>query len=790
MKLDVVTKDRDIQSNLSDGYDYGIDQSQMKLLYEIMSQYSNPIGSIVREITTNALDSHLEVDVNEEVTVRIIDPQSFSNTPQAFEVEDYGVGLSPDRIKNIYSKFLASTKRDSNKQHGAYGLGSKSPFSYTDMFTVTTVYEGMEYGYAIHKGREVPRIDKLYEQPSDKGNGTKININIKSGDRHRFRTEIKRQLAYFENINHTNTGVDNDYTIYKGKYFLFRPDLTDYDLESLHVCLGNVYYPLNLDMVNLDLPNTECKCPIALKFDIGELPVVWSRENIEYTDDAIKTIELRFEQAVEEIKEIYQDKQDDIDNITKYLHMLHSVKDKKLKIAENAVIPNVDQLFEIEPVYPKYSELKKLPSITQVLNTLFKSHKKVRNGIAKSDNYRSINNISYHTSNKDHPVSFNDAYLLTGAYSTTKNKFLYEREHRKSFDLVRRKPKSERPSSQEIFAMFGYDVKSPDELSNHLVKLMREYMIECRDYFLDRIEDYDDVEVTQAFKDARKGSSKTGMFDPGSDDYDPTLKIHLKELVIENPSRFYATPKYQVWEPTIRQMEKISTSFTIYGFTADTEVLEATGWFLGRMYNQKWDWDHPRNRQLNILKIAKNKQEAVDTIMENAIHVNEFYNKKHKLLVNGLTRFYIMTELESQTETPIINTHKTIVLDVLESIGQTQFSNHYKEVYKNVVFIQNCNVPNNAGRDAYLRSLPKPLHPLFKNPLYLNSTLIEEYNNLQSYFKKYPLLYQIFTDAKITNKLKEVIKEEMKYYLQGKTPINPLLEDRLQEYKSKKQLQP
>lgn len=789
MKLDIVTKDRDIQSNLSEGYDYGIDTSQMKLLYQILSQYSNPIGSIVREITTNAFDSHLEAGINKEVTVRLIDSDSLTSTQQAFEVEDYGVGLSPERVRTIYSKFLASTKRDSNTEHGAFGLGSKSPFSYTDMFTVTTVYDGIEYGYAMHKGTETPRIDKIYEEETDKENGTVININVKPGDRERFRTEIKRQLAYFENINHINTGVDNNYTIYEGKNFLFRPDLTNYNLNSLHVCLGKVYYPLNIDMLDLDTPKIDIKCPIALRFKIGELPIVWNRENIEYTDGAIETIRTRFYAAVEELKELYEAKQDAVDSVTKYFYMKNTMRKSNLTIADGVTIPNIDHLFEVDINYPKYAELKKIPKMETAINVMYKFHRKVMGGVAKKDNYMNINSLSFNSSNAEHPITFTNTYLLSGAYSTTKNKYLYESHNRHKFYLVRKRTQTDKLSHSKIFSLFGYNANDASELDDNLVKLMREFLLECKEYFLQRVEDYDSIEVPQAFKDARKGGAKTDMFDPASDEYDPSLKVHVKELVVQNGHRRFADIKFSVWEPTIGMLERYSSSLTIYGFSADAEVLEATGLFIARMYHNRWNWDTPEHKKLNILKIAKNKEDAITTIMDNAIHVNEFYNKKHKLLVNGLTRFYIMTELESQTDTPLKNTQFTQTVDILKTLGKPEFLGHYLSVYQNVRFIEACDVPAQSGKDAYLSSLPKPLRPLFENPLYLNKTLIDEYKELQLYFKKYPLLYQIFTDTRLSTKFREVIKEEMQFYLEGKTPINPILEERLQEYKTKKQEQ-
>jgi len=51
----------------------GIDESSMPFLFEMMSKslYSNPIGSIVREITSNCFDSHKEANVDDPVIVSL-----------------------------------------------------------------------------------------------------------------------------------------------------------------------------------------------------------------------------------------------------------------------------------------------------------------------------------------------------------------------------------------------------------------------------------------------------------------------------------------------------------------------------------------------------------------------------------------------------------------------------------------------------------------------------------------------------------------------------------------------
>lgn len=72
MKLDVLTpKNTVIKSDDFDSIEYTIAEGQGKLLFNILSQYSNPIGSLIREVTTNAFDSHIEAGIKKPVDVAI-----------------------------------------------------------------------------------------------------------------------------------------------------------------------------------------------------------------------------------------------------------------------------------------------------------------------------------------------------------------------------------------------------------------------------------------------------------------------------------------------------------------------------------------------------------------------------------------------------------------------------------------------------------------------------------------------------------------------------------------------
>ena len=96
-----------------------IDMESIHFLKQMLSKfYSDPIGSLIRETCSNALDSHREINTKDPIIV------SFKRNEQGnydFSVEDFGIGIDEETIDKILKKYGKSTKRNSNNQLGAFG---------------------------------------------------------------------------------------------------------------------------------------------------------------------------------------------------------------------------------------------------------------------------------------------------------------------------------------------------------------------------------------------------------------------------------------------------------------------------------------------------------------------------------------------------------------------------------------------------------------------------------------------------------------------------------------------
>lgn len=341
MKLEVGKfNDAKIQSTGGKTIKMGFSTKANAMLFDMFTDtiYSNPIASIVREITSNCFDSHIEAGKNTPDNPVIVSHTYDQLTNEHYlSFFDNGVGMSPERIENIYGKYFESTKRDSNDEIGGFGIGGKSPMAYKRIieinelqpdgtyknkiiedssFSVITRYNGIEYTYCIIKGSQSPEINLTYETSTTKCNGTEVRVPIKSSDLSRFVSEIKKQLYYFENI--VFTGFDgyenlNDYKIYKGKNFLYRGNVYG---DEVHLCIGKVAYPIRYTDMNLN--RYDYRVPIGLKFDIGDIDVTPNREDVRYTPKTIEKITEKMEAARKELVEMISKQYENVQTLADY----------------------------------------------------------------------------------------------------------------------------------------------------------------------------------------------------------------------------------------------------------------------------------------------------------------------------------------------------------------------------------------------------------------------------------------------------------------------------------------
>lgn len=275
--------------------------------FKILSSglYSDKIGAVLREIGCNAHDAHVSVGKS-HVPIEVKLPNSID--PQ-FWIKDWGPGLSHEEVMNLYTTYFASTKQDSNDFTGAFGLGSKSPFSYTDSFTVTSCHGGMSRIYSAHiDNTGSPNIALMSEtelKPSvvsgtEFETGITVSFPVKSQDFVAFKQRAQTIFQYFSPLPNIlgsepikTLEVEEDFETYA---FIDE----DYHRSNL-IQMGNVCYPLSiseLGTVNQELCNAR---GLLLRFKLGDVQVAASREQIQYDPVSQERIKTRLREVANQI---------------------------------------------------------------------------------------------------------------------------------------------------------------------------------------------------------------------------------------------------------------------------------------------------------------------------------------------------------------------------------------------------------------------------------------------------------------------------------------------------------
>ena len=294
------------------------------LIFEILrnKMYKNPIMAIAREITCNARDAHREVGTPDR-PIEINLPNAFA--PQ-FKVRDFGPGISPERMSKVFIQYATSTKRNDNFQTGGFGLGAKTPFSYSDTFSIITITDGVKRTYnAYIDETRVGKMALALEQNTDEPNGTTIVVPVFKKDFQEFVTSTITSTEYWD-VKPILTGVspapkykDNKILYTGNQWSLYRKGTgpntgyTGYGYnngDNSIAVIDGIGYKIESDSIAGLTPfhKTLLSNPFLFYFGNGELSLSASRDSIHYDDKTQQFIIERMKLLAKEVIQIINDK--------------------------------------------------------------------------------------------------------------------------------------------------------------------------------------------------------------------------------------------------------------------------------------------------------------------------------------------------------------------------------------------------------------------------------------------------------------------------------------------------
>jgi hypothetical protein len=156
--------------------------------------YSDQAMAVIREYSTNAFDAHVEAGISAPIEVST--PNHLS---PFFKVKDYGVGLSFDDVVNIYSRYGASTKRDTDGQTGMLGLGCKSALTFTSQFSIVSVKDGIKIIVSISRTPDgAGQMEVVDQSLTDESNGVEVIVPVGVSVASAFSDKVMDFFQYWE----------------------------------------------------------------------------------------------------------------------------------------------------------------------------------------------------------------------------------------------------------------------------------------------------------------------------------------------------------------------------------------------------------------------------------------------------------------------------------------------------------------------------------------------------------------------------------------------------------------
>ena len=265
--------------------------------------YTNKIKAVVRELSTNAVDAMIAKGT-------IQDKQFEVHLPTALEpffgVRDFGVGLTEKEVYELYTSYGASNKRESNLFNGALGVGSKSPFAYTDTFNIVSYKDGKAMSFVAFLEDFEPKITKISEKETEEHDGLFVSLPVKKEDAYTFRQEAIEVYKWFEHRPKLNVELEipDMYAKFGKRNWFIDENVRSYD-RFITVVMANVAYRVNKS----DLPdNFEALASLAniglvIKVPTGAVRMAASRESLSLTKTTLENLKEILKKVSQELEE-------------------------------------------------------------------------------------------------------------------------------------------------------------------------------------------------------------------------------------------------------------------------------------------------------------------------------------------------------------------------------------------------------------------------------------------------------------------------------------------------------
>lgn len=318
------------RSNMGEGVAYGFSNVAMAahVLSSNIYSHHRRQEAVLRELSTNALDSHIDAGKPLE-PIHVHLP---THAEPYLIIEDSGIGLFGTEVEKLIGNFFMSLSAKRKKNNGFFGVGSKSPFSYSSMFTVEAFKDGQRCLYQCYKDEaNYPHMTLLAEGPTDHANGVIVNVPVEIADIDTFEIEAIKLYQHTASIP-VFIGKDitdkvlalrgslNKLVKHSSKGWKYLQVSNNSSKETFSdaynhinhnsVVIGGISYPLDFETMaaqnsyTLGDLNIKRLQGLVIELDISKTPVNLDtgREKLQYTELTCRAIERRMREIVKFVK--------------------------------------------------------------------------------------------------------------------------------------------------------------------------------------------------------------------------------------------------------------------------------------------------------------------------------------------------------------------------------------------------------------------------------------------------------------------------------------------------------
>lgn len=270
-----------------------LDQDGLVHLMNVLTNlYSDKHLAVLREYSTNARDAHVAAGVTDPILVTL--PTNLNPT---LIVSDRGVGLSKDELLGIYSRYGASSKRNTNTQVGSFGLGSKSAFTIGGQFIITARKDGQQVSavFAMNSSG-IGTVNILAEHSTTEANGVTVSIPV--SEPHKMQEAAKRFFPAWQPGTVLVDGQTPDNFYEDPDAMWLSDDILFTRKGGITVVMGSVAYPLPSSAVYAVRERVQGSWPtygdagpgLLIEVPIGAVDITPSRESIRDTERSLQAV--------------------------------------------------------------------------------------------------------------------------------------------------------------------------------------------------------------------------------------------------------------------------------------------------------------------------------------------------------------------------------------------------------------------------------------------------------------------------------------------------------------------